>query len=314
MMLTGTIAPTDIGWYSFLFQQRQLEEANFWTPSAHFTFKASEFSPFFFKLKSPHNAICGFGFFAQYSALPDWLAWESFGHANGCATFEEMRTRIRAIRDRFDYKGSLDAPIGCIIVVNVLFFDEPDWIPQPTDWAPRNLRPMRYDLEADEDARVWQACLERLASRPSAPFQEDILHVAETQPAYGAPVLVRPRLGQGAFRVAVTDAYQRSCAVTGEHSLPVLEAAHIRPFALSGPHETRNGLLLRSDLHKLFDHGYLAVTPDYRVEVSQRLREEYQNGKSYYPLHGQHLILPAHVKNQPDPQLLEWHLNEVFRA
>lgn len=72
--------------------------------------------------------------------------------------------------------------------------------------------------------------------------------------------------------------------------------------------------MLRSDLHKLFDHGYLAVTPDYRVQVSQRLREEYQNGKSYYPLHGRHLILPAHVKNQPDSQLLEWHWNEVFRA
>jgi hypothetical protein len=51
---------------------------------------------------------------------------------------------------------------------------------------------------------------------------------------YGAPVLVPPRLGQGAFRVAVTDAYGRSCAVTREHSLPVLEAAHIQPYALGG--------------------------------------------------------------------------------
>ena len=102
--------------------------------------------------------------------------------------------------------------------------------------------------------------------------------------------------------------------MTGEHSLPVLEAAHIRPFALSGPHETRNGLLLRSDIHKLFDHGYVAVTPDYRLEVSKRLREEYQNGKSYYPLHGSQLILPPQVKDQPDPQLLQWHFNEVFRA
>ncbi len=314
MSLIGTIAPTDVGWYRFLCRGRQTDEANFWTPSAHFTFRAPEFSPFLFKLKSPDNAICGVGFFAHYSALPDWLAWESFGPANGCASFDEMRTRIRGIRDRFDYKGPLDAPIGCIIVVNVLFFDEPAWIPQPADWPPRNLRPMRYDLETGEGARVWQACLERLASRPPASARKDILHASETAPTYGAPVLVRPRLGQGAFRVAVTDAYQRSCAVTGEHSLPVLEAAHIRPFALSGSHETRNGLLLRSDLHRLFDHGYLAVTPDYRVEVSQRLREEYQNGKSYYPLHGRRLILPVHVKNQPDPQLLEWHLNKVFRG
>jgi putative restriction endonuclease len=40
---------------------------------------------------------------------------------------------------------------------------------------------------------------------------------------------VQPRLGQGAFRLLVTDAYQRRCAVTGERTLPVLDAAHIRP-------------------------------------------------------------------------------------
>jgi predicted restriction endonuclease len=67
--------------------------------------------------------------------------------------------------------------------------------------------------------------------------------------------------------VAVTDAYGRSCAVTREHSLPVLEAAHIRPCAQAGAHDVRNGLLLRSDLHRLFDIGYVTVTPDLRLEV-----------------------------------------------
>lgn len=83
---------------------------------------------------------------------------------------------------------------------------------------------------------------------------------------------------------------------------------------MEGPHETRNGLLLRSDLHKLFDHGYLAVTPDYRVEVSNRLREEYRNGRLYYPLQGSRLNVPPLVKDRPDPQLLEWHFKTVFRA
>lgn len=314
MSLAGTIAPTDVNWYRFLYGQGLQEEANFWTPSAYFSFKAPEFSPFLFKLKSPHNAICGFGFFAQYSALPDWLAWESFGPANGCATFLDMRSRIRAIRDKFDYKGALDAPVGCIIIVNPVFFSEDEWIPQPEDWPPKNLRPMRYDLEAGEGARVWRECLDRFSSRSSALFAPDTPRVADQRSVYGEPLLIRPRLGQGAFRIAVTDAYQRSCAVTGEHSLPALEAAHIRPFAMDGPHETRNGLLLRSDVHKLFDHGYIGVTTDLRVEVSNRLREEYQNGRSYYPLHGSQLILPPELKDRPDPELLSWHLNEVFRG
>lgn len=47
-------------------------------------------------------------------------------------------------------------------------------------------------------------------------------------------ILIRHRLGQGAFRVLVTDAYQRRCAISGEKTLPVLEAAHIRPYSQHG--------------------------------------------------------------------------------
>lgn len=75
------------------------------------------------------------------------------------------------------------------------------------------------------------------------------------EPRYGTPVTILPRLGQGTFRIVVTDAYERQCAVTGERTLPVLEAAHVRPYGRSGPHDPRNGLLLRSDLHTLFDRG-----------------------------------------------------------
>src|SRR5258708_29817376 len=72
---------------------------------------------------------------------------------------------------------------------------------------------------------------------------------------WGEPTLIRPRLGQGAFRIVVTDNYQRRCAVTGERTLPALDAAHIRPYAEQGVHEPINGLLLRRDIHSLFDRG-----------------------------------------------------------
>jgi HNH endonuclease len=105
-------------------------------------------------------------------------------------------------------------------------------------------------------------------------------------PRYGDSRLVQPRLGQATFRIAVLDAYGRACAVTGEHSLPALEASHIRSYAQDGPHEIRNGLLLRADLHRLFDTGYVTVTPDLRLDVSGHLRKDYNNGRSYYPLQG----------------------------
>lgn len=82
------------------------------------------------------------------------------------------------------------------------------------------------------------------------------MELEESAPTmFGEPILIRPRLGQGSFRVLVTETYERRCAVTGEKVLPVLEAAHIHPVAADGVHRIDNGLLLRSDLHTLFDKG-----------------------------------------------------------
>ena len=132
---------------------------------------------------------------------------------------------------------------------------------------------------------------------------------------YGAEYLARARLGQGAFRVLVTEAYHRRCAITGERTLPVLEAAHIRPYAESGPHRISNGILLREDLHTLFDDGYITLSPDLRVKVSSRIREEFENGREYYAHHGQPLVaMPERAEERPDTDLLRWHNEHVFVA
>ncbi len=65
--------------------------------------------------------------------------------------------------------------------------------------------------------------------------------MATERPRYGTPATYLPRLGQGIFRVQVLDAYGRACAVTGEHSLPVLDAAHIRPYGQGGEHVPSQG-------------------------------------------------------------------------
>jgi putative restriction endonuclease len=104
-----------------------------------------------------------------------------------------------------------------------------------------------------------------------------------SEPASGEPVLVQPRLGQGIFRIRVLDAYGRACAVSEEHSLPILEAAHIVPLGRGGPNDVRNGITLRSDLHRLFDVGYITVDSDHRLVVSRRLAEDFGHGRSYCP-------------------------------
>ncbi|MGX9053785.1 HNH endonuclease [Mesorhizobium sp. 14Argb] len=76
------------------------------------------------------------------------------------------------------------------------------------------------------------------------------------------------------------------------HSLPILDAAHIRSYADGGEHEGPNGLLLRTDIHKLFDLGYVTVDKDLRFVVSGRLKADFDNGRHYYDLHGTTLLLP----------------------
>lgn len=309
--MEGWVAVTHSDWFDHLAGQKTRQEVNFWSPSDYYAFHGTPGAPFFFKLKAPRNAIGGFGYVASFTRLPKWLAWECFGEGNGAHDFEEFKNRLDLIRSRNELQGGGGlSQIGCIVLVQAVFFPPHQWA-QPLDWAARNLRYKRYDLSVGEGARVWRECQERAAGLlPEGPNTL----VAEERARYGEAVLVRPRLGQGAFRVAVTDAYQRACAVTQEHSLPVLEAAHIRPYASDGAHEVTNGLLLRSDLHRLFDLGYVTVTSERRLEVSRRLREEFENGRTYYPLHGTNVRVPNAAALRPDTELLKWHNQVVFRG
>jgi putative restriction endonuclease len=92
----------------------------------------------------------------------------------------------------------------------------------------------------------------------------------------------------------------------------VLEAAHIRPWAVGGTHSIPNGVPLRRDLHRLFDLGYVTIRPDMRFVVSRRLRDDYANGRAYYELDGRELRLPDRQDLRPDPAVLSWHEAEVF--
>lgn len=306
--MNGFLGVTDQDWYEFLFARQPLDEVNFWRPSGK-TLRLTPGTPFFFKLKAPHNAIAGFGFFARASVIPAALAWEAFGVKNGAPDEPTMRRRIERYRASGpDSNG--DYNIGCLMIAEPVLFAPGDWVPQPSDWGSQTVTGAQYDLTRGEGARLWEACVERAQRRST--FRTP--GVAEEQDRFGAPMIVCPRLGQGTFRIAVTEAYGRACAVTTEHSLPVLEAAHIKPYAEEGPHSVRNGLLLRSDLHRLFDRGYVTVTPEGKFEVSPRLRQDFQNGRTYYALHGKELNLPANPEERPDPRLLEWHNEQRYRA
>jgi len=100
--------------------------------------------------------------------------------------------------------------------------------------------------------------------------------------------------------------------MTGERVLPALEAAHIKPFAKDGPNMVSNGLLLRSDIHRLFDRGYMTITKEYRVDISKKIREEFHNGREYYAFKGRELVLPKSIEDKPSSEFIEWHNRNVF--
>jgi putative restriction endonuclease len=207
-----------------------------------------------------------------------------------------MRARIARYR-RTDPADRTDFEIGCRILTQPFFFDEPNWLPVPNSWA-RNIVSFKTYNTGDADGlALWEAVNDRL-QRPA------FAGMSEAPARFGEPQLVRPRLGQGGFRVLVTDTYNRRCAITGERTLPALEAAHIRPYSEGGEHDARNGLLLRRDIHSLFDAGYVTVTPDARFEVSRRIKEEFENGRHYYELHGKPIFAPVDVRQRPDPGAL----------
>jgi putative restriction endonuclease len=308
------VGVTDNKWFEFL-ASRKPDEVNFWRPGGSGSFQAiTPGAPFLFKLHSPDNFIAGGGFFVSHSSLPLSLAWEAFGEKNGAASLEALRAMIEKFRSNKPREH--DPIIGCTILANPFFLQRQEWIPAPSNWAPSIVQGKSYESEERIGAKLWAEVQARLARvEPAKAFsQADGASLqAEESPRYGAEFLTKARLGQGAFRVLVTDAYARRCAITGERTLPALEAAHIQPFAKSGPNVTANGLLLRSDLHKLFDSGYLSVAPDLSVEVSRKIKEEYENGRDYYALHGRRLVVvPATQKDRPSSQFLGWHNSNVY--
>ncbi len=99
---------------------------------------------------------------------------------------------------------------------------------------------------------------------------------------------IRVRQKQGPFRDMLLNAYGRKCAVTGTRIVEILEAAHIIPHAEETNYRAENGVLLRADIHTLFDLYLLSVDERCRVHVSRTLRHT-----DYAHLNGRTMHLPA---------------------
>ena len=241
------VGVTDKDWFQFL-SRINADEVNFWQPSGSRVFRALQpGEPFLFKLHSPDNFIVGGGHFVRLFSAADFARL-------GCFRAEERRW----LRSMISMPGSgaivredasVDPVIGCNVLAEPFFFPRGTGFLSQQNWAPeyRAGQDLRYDVRRTAEA-LWEAVHAALTRNPRVGEPPMSQRTPMTQNRFGAEYLTRGRLGQGAFRVLVTDAYERRCAVTGEKTLPVLEAAHIKPYALlwSSPSEQRNSVALGS--------------------------------------------------------------------
>ena len=310
---------TDYDWFRYLRGLQPVpEDINFWQPSGRRPANLVKGEPFLFKLHTPINKIAGLGFFSAFATFPLGLVWDSFGERNGCETLLALGRKIaryQKIRVEYDPRRLI---VGCNILTDPVFFNDTEMIDAPPDWKSNIVVGKYYDTTETIGANLWDQVMQRLETRhflerePAEEIGADSIVVPEPEWRH---VIAKVRVGQGAFRFMVTEAYHRGCAVTADHTLPVLEAAHIKPFSEHGPHLVSNGLLLRADLHKLFDEGYMTVTPDYHIEVSKALKEDFNNGKIYYDFHGKMLAnLPENPADRPSREFLQWHNEVAFKV
>lgn len=308
------VGVTDASWHAHLLTTGpQHTEVNFWWPGSQMGFAQIAIGePFIFKShidrsgRTPSNRIVGVGVFSGYARATISEAWDLYRDKNGVPTLAALRERIAHYLRR-DLSRFEDPVIGCAMLRDVVMFGPGEQLAAPVDFPLSQPRGRAYDLaNLDTSHSVVEALvLHQIAS------SDDVIELGTTR---GTPIEVVPRVGQQAFKLLIAEKYGHHCAITGEKVRPVLEAAHILPVADGGQHRVDNGLLLRSDIHTLFDRGYIGVDLKYRLRVSPALRDEFGNGDWFYSREGESITTPGRRSDRPHREFLEWHNDVVFRA
>jgi hypothetical protein len=118
---------------------------------------------------------------------------------------------------------------------------------------------------------------------------------------------IKTRRGQSKFRDRLMDAYRRQCVITRCGVEGLLEAAHITPHAEHTDYNVSNGLLLRSDIHTLFDLNLIGIDTHYRVRVSAKLRYS-----EYWIYNDRQLErFPERLADNPSREALERRISKL---
>ncbi|WP_280315709.1 HNH endonuclease [Nocardia abscessus] len=183
--------------------------------------------------------------------------------------------RHQDCRNEFEEPRKEDAPVTLYVASYGA-----QWEPLDGALSYADVEPILDRAQQNAIRRCDADQLEQLLSRISVAIPP--VPAARTTPPKGGhrSALVKVRVGQAAFRQQLLHEYGLVCAITGPCPAPALQAAHLRAFAKHGSHDLADGLLLRSDIHQLFDAGLVAVdTATMKVVVAPSLAK-YPNYKA----------------------------------
>lgn len=308
------LSPTDGDWFRFLRKRQFSGLVNFWTPTDWHIKGLTKGDYWYFLLKGAEpRKIGGGGRFLEYVTMHASEAWKRFGEGNGTKSLDEMIGRLNGfIKHRANLTlPSADPIIGCVILDNCIFLEDKDQrtaielglkfprqvvkfkkFDDPT--LPLLSTAVKVDLEGVERATGTELGVE----------QSDYYNPSSEADAREKTLasIVRRR-GQPGFRQALIVAYEGKCAITGCDVKDALEAAHITPYMGNHTNTIENGLLLRADIHTLFDLGLVAISPiDLKVILHRDLRDGH-----YGYLHGKMMNPPKSRSDWPSTTALEKH-------
>ncbi len=289
------ITPTDNKWVTVLKDHQLNSFVNFWTPTLWNIKNPRKGDRWYFLLKSPIRKIGGYGEIVEYKNMTPIKAWKEYGIRNGCETLDELKTKIDLYfkRNSKKYKGQkIDVnkhKIGCLILKNCEFWDEPYYIKTENFGI--------IIAKQVEKHKVFNQIDPFNFEHNNAGF-EPLNKSREENKAS-----VNQRRGQGKFKGDILKAYNNKCCVSGETCQELLDAAHLQEYLNEDSNHIQNGILLRVDLHRLYDNGLLYIDNNYKIRISPKI-----TSRIYRKYHNKPILLPEDENDHPSIAALELKL------
>jgi putative restriction endonuclease len=300
---TFAIAPTDRDWFEALRDTATGRLVNFWTPTPWRVTGLQPGARLYFLLKHPIRKVAGYGDFVRYEDNTVREAWRAFGPGNGVQSEAELLGRVARFAEKRSktYRRSANPTIGCIVLRDIVTWDEDRWLrPDEVGHAfPQQVVKLKY-FNDDDGFQARSSEINRMAAGDFG--------LVDGSPGRRM-ASTKDRKGQSAFRQLILASYDNRCCVSGTRIAELLEAAHIQPYVNETSNHNQNGLCLRVDIHRLFDAGLIAISPELTVVLSDALSRT-----NYAALAGKTVRLPKSRNAHPSAAALAFHRSQVFRS